>query len=105
MRHASNSKQFTPGPWTTDLPKSATIREKATRKVIATLGFNVDVGSTEDDDNAHLIAAAPDLLAALLECEAFARAKRTDSQSAVEWNEAERVARLAREALAKALPQ
>lgn len=53
----------TPGPW--NLAKSRSgetfgaIYSKT--ELVATTGYQVSVGSTEDEDNARLIAAAPDL--------------------------------------------
>ena len=68
----STRTQHTPGPW-----KIARERNGAAYPavrgpdggIVATCGYRVCPESTEDDDNARLIAAAPDLLAA---CEAAA---------------------------------
>ena len=51
----------TPGPW--KLKREGTIADSE-GDLIATCGYRCRVGSTEDDDNARLIVAAPDLLAA-----------------------------------------
>lgn len=54
----------TPGPWC--VKRQGVVADRANGNVIATLGYNVVVGGTEDDDNARLIAAAPRLADALL---------------------------------------
>lgn len=54
----------TPGPW--KLKRSGAISD-ADGELVATTGYRVRVGSDEDDANARLIAAAPELLALLTE--------------------------------------
>jgi hypothetical protein len=59
---------FTPGPW--KLRRDAAGNEYgaiygADDALVATTGFRVAVGSSEDMGNAHLIASAPQLLEAL----------------------------------------
>lgn len=51
---------YTPGPW--KIKRSGCISD-SNGDLIATTGYRVAVGSDEDDFNARLIAAAPELLA------------------------------------------
>jgi len=66
----TTSAQHTPGPWTvetTDLYGAYLILEAAQRHEYPADDDAADAVAAEDDANARLIAAAPDLLAALRE--------------------------------------
>lgn len=69
----------TRGPWV--VKRQGVVADKECGDVIATLGFRVAVGSTEDDDNARLIAAAPDLLSACELARAFLSDEPCDRQA------------------------
>ena len=61
------SEKWTPGPWVFSEPigaEHAEVRDKDGRRVAVTIGSYPRRTRTEDA-NAHLIAAAPDLYAAL----------------------------------------
>ena len=54
----------TPGPWETEWPKfDCTIKSRG--GVVATVYIGQELGDSESEANANLIAASPDLLAAL----------------------------------------
>lgn len=57
----STKTKHTPGPW--KLKRSGTISDN-NGELVATTGYRVAVYSEEDDANARLIAAAPELLSA-----------------------------------------
>lgn len=53
--------EHTPGPWDARWPKFDSVIVDADERVIATVSFS-DHADSECEANAHLIAAAPDLL-------------------------------------------
>ncbi len=78
--------EHTPGPWEID-PRAAN-HVIADKRSICSLGFHdtslPDGGQAENSANARLIAAAPDLLAALeiaRECIAYCRRAHPDAQT------------------------
>ena len=61
-----NTAQHTPGPWTMDRGTPLVVMDRRGAYVAQCDGISATIGSTEEMiANANLIAAAPDLLAAL----------------------------------------
>lgn len=60
---AQAAGMHTPGPWA--IKREGVIAQQSSGEVVATCGYKVAVGSDEDDANARLIAAAPELADAL----------------------------------------
>ena len=55
--------RHTPGPWDFSGPHGRTVQNKCANYIARTMGDNSDA---QHEANAHLIAAAPDMLAALV---------------------------------------
>ncbi len=100
------SNTHTPGPWATssaDETVVLTAYESGRAFVASTLAFNSSVADARDHANARLIAAAPDLLAALEDAEFLLR--KAGQLSGPMQDSFKRSASDARAAIAKARDQ
>jgi hypothetical protein len=91
----------TPGPWEARWPKFDALILDAAERVIASVSFN-DHADTECEANAHLLAAAPELLDALKNLIPLAEYAPDELGTAKEAAEAKNQIELARVAIAKA---
>ncbi len=75
---STNETKWTPGPW--KIRRSGCISAGDEGALVATTGYRVEAGKNEDDANARLIAAAPEMYEAL-QAEKYAQALANDPNS------------------------